>query len=200
MANKPQPEPDHRQKAAHTAHKFLDLPNAAIFDIESTGLTIEDQAVEIAAIDGNGRVLLSSLLNPGYPVRPSAARTHGLSQLDVDSAPSTAKMEPKIRTALDRKALAAYNLPFALGTIQYTLTEAGFEKLEHDQKNPVCAMRLSAQWRGHWVASKQGYRWDTLENALKLANLKPPVETGALGHVRASLALLKFMASQYQAR
>lgn len=188
----------HQQEAAQTARIFLSLPNAAILDVESTGLTIEDQAVEIAVIDRQDTILINSLVNPGCPVSPGASRAHGLSQQDIESAPNTAALEPRIRKALTGRFIAAYNAPFAIGTLQYTLRDAGFPNIQQAPKGPLCVMRLFAKWMGEWVPSKQGYRWYTLENALKTAGIKPPRQTGALGHARANLALLKHLASQAQ--
>ena len=193
-----QPLAEHRRRAASTAQTFLSLPNAVILGVETTGITIEDQAVEIAVIDSNGRPALNSLVNPGHPISPSASRVNGLTQIDIEAAPTTARLEPRVRQALENSAIAAYNAPFAIGRLQHTLREAGFPNIEHSPGRPLCVMRLFAQWTGEWIPAKNGYRWHTLEQALQLSGLKQPTEPGALPHARHALAILRYLASHAQ--
>lgn len=182
-------------QTAHAARRFLHMQNAVILDVEATGLHIEDQAVEIAVLDTTGKKVLNSLINPGYPVSPSAAKVHGLSQNDIDGAPATQTLEPRIRKALTGKVIAGYNVPFAIATLQHTLREAGFTNIDHGPGGPLCIMRLFAKRQGHWLNSKRGYRWFTLESALDTAGLKHPKGSGALAHARAGLTLLKYLSA-----
>ncbi len=184
-----------QQRAAEAAQSFLARPNAAILGVETTSVELDAQVIEIAAVDAGGRTLVNDLFNAGQPIWPSATQVHGVTQEELNAAPSIARVEPGIRRALTGRHIGAYNAPFAMTALQWTLRKAGFPRLEQDPQGPLCIMRLFAQWEGTWVASKHEYLWHTAERALEMAELRPGREKGAMGHARTALMLLRFMAS-----
>ena len=184
-----------QQEAAQAARAFIARPNSVALGVETTSLQLDAQVIELAILDADGRTLANGLFNPGQPVWPSAIQVHSLTQEEVNAAPGTARVEPLIRAVLTGKLIGAYNAPFALTALQWTLCHAGFPKLEQDPEGPLCVMRLFAKWEGTWAASKSDYLWHTAERALELAELRPPPDRGAMGHARTCLNLLRFMAA-----
>ena len=176
-----------QQRAAEAARTFLNRPNAAIMGVETTSVEIDAQVIEIAAVDASGRTLVNDLFNSGQPVWPSATLIHGVTQKELNAAPGIARVEPVIRRTLTGRLIGAYNAPFAMTALQWTLRHSGFPKLEQDPEGPLCIMRLFAQWEGAWVASKEDYLWHTAEKALETAELRPGREKGAMGHAKTGL-------------
>ena len=58
-------------------------------DTETTGLSAEDEIVEITIIDDNGEPLINTLLKPvNHTHWPDAERVHGISPIDIRHAPT----------------------------------------------------------------------------------------------------------------
>jgi DNA polymerase-3 subunit epsilon len=86
----------------------------AFIDMETTGLDpLKDRIIEFAAVvihpDGN-RNQYRTLLNPGFPIPPEAAKLHGITDADVAGAPRFADKARGLHRALAGKDLGGYNL------------------------------------------------------------------------------------------
>jgi DNA polymerase III epsilon subunit family exonuclease len=91
-------------------------------DTETTGLNPRygDRMVEIALARFRGDVMEDyyvTLLNPGRPMSPGAARIHGITDDDVREAPRFADIIPPLRAALADVVIVAHNAPFDLGFV-----------------------------------------------------------------------------------
>lgn len=92
----------------------LDLKNPlAFFDLETTGLDIsKDRIVEIAIlkIDPSGKKdSLHMLINPTIPIDPKATAIHGISDQDVEDAPTFAQVAKNLAHFIEGCDLAGYN-------------------------------------------------------------------------------------------
>ena len=82
-------------------------------DTETTGLTTQDQIIEIAIVDQIGKVLLNTLINPGrVPINPHAEAAHGITASMLRGAPSLADLWPQIRSILSGNRVVIYNAKF----------------------------------------------------------------------------------------
>ncbi|MCK6629318.1 MAG: 3'-5' exonuclease [Anaerolineae bacterium] len=92
-------------------------------DIETTALYKKDdpRPVEIAVINSQGQVLLSTLINPGCPIPPAATAHNGITNADVADAPTWRQIEPLLKHILTapplggtegRRTIVAFNAKF----------------------------------------------------------------------------------------
>ena len=92
----------------------------AIFDLETTGLSLKDDRVVSAAayrvIDGRIALgdVFSSLVSPGRDIPPSAVKIHGIMPSMVDDAPSFAEAFEKFLGYLGTDILVGYHVGFDL--------------------------------------------------------------------------------------
>jgi len=108
----------------------------AILDVETTGLSPVrgDRVCEIAILraepDGNLR-RFSSLVNPGRPMDPKATAVNGITDLDVQSAPSFGQITTELTALLDAAVLIAHNAPFDISflTAEYALARVGLPQM-----------------------------------------------------------------------
>ena len=86
---------------------------AVYLDTETTGISDDDEMVELTIIDDDGKPLINTLMKPKYHTSwPGAQRVHGISQIDVRHAPTQHRISNKIREVVKGKRVVIYNAPF----------------------------------------------------------------------------------------
>jgi len=146
-------------------------------DLETTGLKKIDHVVEVGIIDADGRVLFSSLVNPGCPIPAEASEVNGVTDADVADAPAWPEVLPLLRRLLASRVVVAHNAKF----------EAKF---------------LPADWAIEWVCSKKladsilGKRegMGSLSARLKQLGLQPGPAHSAAGDSLSTLRLVRYLA------
>jgi DNA polymerase III subunit epsilon len=93
-----------------------------VFDTETTGLDPRsgDRMVELAGVRIVGGEIreeesFHSLINPQRPVSPGAARIHGISENDLQDAPTAEQVLPSFIDFVGDSLLIAHNAEFDLG-------------------------------------------------------------------------------------
>jgi DNA polymerase-3 subunit epsilon len=127
-------------------------------DLETTGLDPRtDEILEIGILDGDGQVLLDSLVRPVRHSRwPAAQRIHGITPAAVHGAPTLDALRARIIDAVSGALVVIYNAPF----------DAGFLRDELDTAAEVrCAMREFAAAYGEWSGWHGSWRWQKLHVA-----------------------------------
>jgi DNA polymerase III epsilon subunit-like protein len=71
-------------------------------DTETTGSGPEDAVIEVGVVTGEGTVLVDTLVAPLAPVTEGARRVHGISEEDLEGAPSFADLADPLETAFDQ--------------------------------------------------------------------------------------------------
>ena len=132
-------------------------------DTETTGVSDDDEMVELTIIDDDGKPLIDTLIKPKYHTSwPGAQRVHGISPIDVRHAPTQKQITDKIRDAVRDTRVVIYNAPY---DSQY------LPELE-EAAEIRCAMREFADWnKSKWLklvnATKiVGYEWEGAHRAL----------------------------------
>ena len=132
-------------------------------DTETTGLSAEDEIVELTIIDDNEEVLINTLMKPiNHTKWPKAQNVHGISPMDVRNAPTQKQISDKIRDVVRDTRVVIYNAPY---DSQY------LPELE-EASEVRCAMREFADWnKSKWLklvnATKiVGYEWEGAHRAL----------------------------------
>ena len=172
-----------------------------VFDIETTGIGAADEIVEITVISARGDTLLDSLARPNRPIPKDATRIHGITDADVESAPTIRDLLPDLRRMLEGRVVTAYNLDFDVRLLTSSCKAYGvaWPYLGKGQGTStidgVCIMQLYAQFWGSWNQYHGSYTWQSLGNALAQCGLtvEGPLHR-ALSDARAALAVLNYIA------
>ena len=137
--------------------------NTVYLDTETTGVTDDDEIVEITIIDDNGKPLINTLVKPIYHSSwPGAERVHGISPIEVRHAPTQSQISDDIRKVVKDAQVVIYNAPF----------DSKFLPELEDAAEIKCAMRAFAEWNNsRWIkltnATKIiGYEWEGAHRAL----------------------------------
>ncbi|QPK43214.1 3'-5' exonuclease [Streptomyces gardneri] len=96
-ARRPPTWPRQRQQVGRWARGLLTDPSLLVLDIQTAGLGAQAWAVQIAALDNQGRTLVDELLNPGLSIPAEASRLHGITDAAVARAPSFGDLLPELR-------------------------------------------------------------------------------------------------------
>ena len=99
----------------------------AALDVETTGLEpYKDRVIEIGVLlfhyDAEGALQeetsWNSLVNPGMPIPSSSTAIHGITDLDISSAPFFADIAEALKSLLADRVMVAHNAPFDLSFIR----------------------------------------------------------------------------------
>ena len=195
-----QPSPTHREDAIIKARELL-ASDPLIFDTETTGISREDQIIEIAIIDVSGFSAFESLVRPSVPVHPEAQEVHQIPPEEFAEAPTFWELMPQLREVIGDKPMAAFNYEFDLRMMRQSLAAENrrfpraWTRLGGNTVETNCIMKLYAEYYGQWNAYHGNYRWQGQAKALEQCGIKIEgnahrAAVDALG----ALALLKHMA------
>lgn len=141
-------------------------------DTETTGLGEHDEIVEIAILNHDGTVLLSTLVKPTIPIPPDAMRLHGITEAMVANARDFVQVWPEAAAIIANRPLVIYNAQYDLRMLRQS---ARAHRLPIDlPSNTFCAMELYAAFYGEWDDYRRSYRWHKLGNAAKQCGIQLP--------------------------
>lgn len=148
---------------------FVRTREYVAFDLETTGLRAEtDRVVEIGAIrfERTGRELgrFESLVNPERPMNPAAQAIHGISDLDLADAPTSAIVLPRFLEFLGDPAetsLLAHNASFDARFLGSELARVGRTPPAHAVNDTLALARAR-------LPHLPNHRLDTLTQVLNL--------------------------------
>jgi DNA polymerase III subunit epsilon len=160
-----------RQQAILSAQQHIEqLP--VYLDTETTGVSTNDEIVEICILDHDGSVLLSTLVKPQNHIPADVTRLHGITDEMVRDAPTWPDVWLLVLAALHSRSVGIYNAEFDLRLMQQSHKRARlrWQPLETD---PFCIMRLYASFRGE--LRRDGLpRWYSLEEAGRQCHIPLP--------------------------
>ena len=185
-----------RQEAIETARTWV-TKDFVILDTETTGLYSPARIVEISCIDREGNVLVDSLVNPGIPIPADASAIHGISDADVADRPSFSDLWPLVWDAVrNADCVLIYNASYDCRLLRQSLEGHEAALAQAGQLKYGCIMELYAQFYGQYSEYHGSYTWQKLVNAVGQCGLHMDgTAHRALADTRASLAVLKYMAS-----
>lgn len=160
-----------------------------IMDTETTGL-YDAEIVELAIIDLSGNVLLNTRINPVngaklYEKRNgiAAVDVHGITIEALQEAPTFPETYEAIKAVLQYKDLLIYNFAYDSPLLNHVCRLHQLDEIEIRYSD--CVMNIYAKFYGRWNNYFESYTWQPL----------PSGDHSALGDCRATLALIKRMAS-----
>lgn len=167
------------------ARDIVSRSDIVILDMETTGLSRSDDPIEIAVIDGSGRVLMNTLVKPRRPgmINPAASQVHSLTDSDLTNAPAFPDIYPTLCKAVQDRLLLIYNFDYDAPLLTETVEYYGLSPLPYN--GGECVMEAYAQYCGYWSWRHHSYKWQPL----------PGGDHTALGDCRATLRVLHDIAN-----
>lgn len=171
-----------------------------IMDTETTGLTIDDEAVSIAVLSKEGEVLFNSLLCHEKQCDPRALATHGITWEMTRSAPAFRDVASQVFDLIGGRDVLGYNVTFDLRILgqmiaRYNLGETqpgAFGNMPPKTAHDV--MGLFAQFYGDWSDYRQDYIWKKLTYAAAYLGIPTGGAHGAAGDCLMTLEVVRKMA------
>lgn len=146
--------------------KKINLKNTVIIDTETTGLSDNDEIVQIAIIDGfSGKILLNKKLKPLKAISKSASNIHGITNDDVNSCISYQSIHEEIVKLTKGKKVLIYNAEFDLRITYQTALLHGCHSEMIKQWDTFCVMEWYSEYYGCWNDYFESYTWQKLTNA-----------------------------------
>lgn len=181
-----------KQQAILTARQYIEK-KPVYLDTETTGLTNQDEIVEIAIIDHDGSTLFEELVKPRKAIPIEAQNIHGITDAMVANARTFPVMWQSIRPKLINRQVGIYNTEFDLRMMQQSYE---IYKLSWREKiNAFDILVLYAQFFGEWDPRYRRYRYQSLEKAGKQCNILLPNSHRAKDDALLTRELLHYMAN-----
>jgi DNA polymerase III epsilon subunit-like protein len=145
------------------------------FDTETTGL--QGQIIAWAVCSSSGEVLGSGYVKPTVPIEPGARAIHGITDEQLQDAPSFAEVLPELWRLLEQKTIIIYNAEFDLSRFEtslqalYPFPEAYEAYCEQSRRlwrlrdQAHCAMKWFAVIYGQKHRYYGTYTWQKLATA-----------------------------------
>lgn len=196
-----------RSEAKEKLRRFAQNPDWLTLDTETTDM--EGHVIEIGVIDADGTVLLDTLVQSKHKdVTDGAADVHGITNEDLQGAPTWETVAPRLRGILEGHHCLVYNAPFDKQRLTDTLGDHELfapdrERERMDRKlvwslpdvgiyleGPTCVMRLVAAAIGPWDDYHESFTWMKLEEAASLRGVELDEDSDLEAHRAAADAEL----------
>lgn len=113
---------EHPSFFMRTSFKKLGLPDDfVVIDTETTGVSRNDEVIELSVLDSNANELYHSFFKPSCPVNGKASAVSGIHTEDLSNEPRFCDEWPKILDIIDNRCIAGHNISFDQRLIQQTL-------------------------------------------------------------------------------
>ncbi|MFH1738393.1 MAG: 3'-5' exonuclease [bacterium] len=165
--------------------------NPIYLDTETTGFQSTAQIVEIAIVDSGGQVLLDSRIHPTFPIPPDATGIHGITDADVEDAPSFLNVAPAVFDLLHERVCVIYNSAFDSRMLKQSANLYQASRGMFDGHFAMsCAMCLYADFL------QEGGKWQKLGNAARQCHIPVPERLhGAAVDAKLTREIMLYMAS-----
>lgn len=160
-------------------------------DTETTGLTEQDEIVEIGIVDHDGKILLEELVKPARIIPADATRIHNITNEMVAGSLSWIALWPTIREVLFNRYVGIYNAEFDIRMMRQSMRGLpGQVSLK-----TFDVMQLYARFWGEWDAIKRRYRYQSLSAAGRQARIPLPNSHRAVDDALLTREILRHIAN-----
>ena len=181
-----------REEIIKWAVNLLEEDDALIVDTETTGLSSQDEIIQLAILDLDGKVLLDTLLKPTMPISSEAYELHGIGSQSLKNAPSILELYDEIANLIRNRYLVAYNAAFDQRLLTQTCNRHGLPKFE--VAGWYCAMEKYTYFRGKQDSEKD-YKSPSLISACTQQGIIVDRAHEAVQDCLLTLELIKSMAN-----
>jgi DNA polymerase III epsilon subunit-like protein len=181
-----------RFDALFQARALVRVGDWVVYDAETCGLYAPIISYAVCAPDGT--ILGQGLVKPTQAISPEAQAIHGMSEADLQDAPTFLEAWPHLSQLLEGKAaIVAYNAPFDESCL--SISAAPYFCFLSDHLYPwVCAMRLAAVILGEWSSYWQDFEWEPLSAICKRLGIELTEPHVAAADAQATAKLLQKLA------
>lgn len=132
-------------------------------DTETTGLTVNDEIIEVAVIDSMGNKLFDQFVRPTQSIPFSSTAINGITNEMVKSALPWPIVWQSLKPVLLNKRVAIYNDDFDIRMMEQSHRRYGLKWNERLKTFDI--MKCYAQFYGEWNPVRQSYRYFKLGDA-----------------------------------
>ncbi|BCC56609.1 3'-5' exonuclease [Bacillus cereus] len=136
---------------------FLNKSQYLVLDTQTTGLGENDEIVEIAVTDLDGKTLLNTLIKPTISISNDAIMVHGITDEMVEKGQPWSDVHNQLCTIVADKKILIYNAEFDMSMMRQTCLAHNIEPLNFKSR---CIMELYATYM-------DSERWYSLEEAIE---------------------------------
>ena len=180
-----------RQEVIMWARQVVEERETLLLDTETTGLDDHDEVIQLAIINMQGHVLLSTLIRPTVPVGTEARAIHGITDEVLAQAPSFSDLYETIAVLLGNRSVLAYHADFDRRILAQTCAKYGLPPVEVAAWD--CVMEQYAIFWGE--RSKAGhYKPQSLSTACMQQGIDVHGHHDAVQDCLLTLALIKAVA------
>jgi DNA polymerase III subunit epsilon len=148
--------------------KVIDVENAIILDVKSTGLDSDDEIIKINIISAKtGKSLLNELVKPASQISDEAFHIHKMTNEMLDNAKSFKDLHCTILDIIKDKNLLIYNSDFVLKILQQSASKQGFTDECYSQLKSKCIMDWYSKFYGDYNEYFESYEWQKLTVAME---------------------------------
>jgi DNA polymerase III alpha subunit (gram-positive type) len=108
-----------QQVIEYARNKIQEQP--VYLDTETTGLEFDDEIIEIAIVDSEGKVIFDSFIKPQKPIPLSATAINHITNEMVQNSPTLPQVWPQIKYHLSNRPIGMYNAEFDIRMILQSL-------------------------------------------------------------------------------
>jgi inhibitor of KinA sporulation pathway (predicted exonuclease) len=185
------------QEAIHEAYEMFNS-NPLFLDTETTGISDDDEIVEISIIDKDENILLNTLVKPVKRIPISATNIHHISNSDVENAPNFLEIAEDLLRILDGRNICIYNSDFDYRILYQTADKYGLNLTFSNNTKFLCIMKLFAKYYGEWNDYYNNFKWHKLVDAIKKCNIEiDGIYHRSLSDVKTTRQLLIHIASHF---
>lgn len=145
-------------------------PRVVYLDTETTGFGARAEIVDIAVINGDGEILLESLVRPEGRIPFDASAIHGITDADVRHAPYWCELYEEVIRVLAGRRIIVYNVTFDKQMVTQACVQYALDAPVADWD---CAMKKYAGFHGSWDARKRWFSFVKLDQAVRVFGAEP---------------------------
>lgn len=148
--------------------RVIDVENAIILDVKSTGLDYDDEIIKINIISAKtGKSLLNELIKPITQISDEAFHIHQMTNKMVNHAKSFKDLHCTILDIIKDKNILIYNSDFALRLLQQSASKQGFADECYSELKSKCIMDWYARFYNDYNEYFESYEWQKLTVAME---------------------------------
>lgn len=99
---------------------ITDTDNALFFDTETTGISKNDEILQMAGVVNTGETIIRTYLQHAQPINSRAMAVHGIKKVP-ESSPTIIEIHDELRQCLESKLIVGANISFDIRMLKQTL-------------------------------------------------------------------------------
>ncbi len=180
---------NNEQKEIIKWFKKLKEMDYLIIDTETTGLTNNDEIIEIGIINNDGKTIYDKRFKPMKSISFGAYNTHGISEEMLKNCKDFNLYYKQIRDILEDDIIIGYSCYFDWDMVKNTIKNRNLELFNYYKIFDV--MREYAKFNQEWNDYRNNWKWQKLIVACSQMGITVKDEHTAIGDCHLTLELIR---------